>query len=221
MPALAIAPDTAHQNCFVSAYLPALDRRFNWKFRTLDAEARAEAHQDCIAATWVRFNVAGANAWDGVTTDRTGFITPTILADYAAASYLCNGRRFLGTSIVDAMAPACLKAGRVRLRSLDGPRLAHAPEVEKAIPLGLLTRPNADPATKFRVGEDWREIARRCRPKPRRVLFLLARGYRPGEIAKRLNISGVRVSQIKKQIAQVAADLGYGPRRWRSDDEVS
>ena len=221
MTATTIAPEQARQDSFASAYLPVLDRRFAWKFRTLDAEAKAEAKQDCTASIWVRFNAAGANAWDGSSTDRIGKITPTIFADYASASYLCNGRRFLGTSVVDAMAPACQKAGRVHLRSMEGGRLVRGDrdDTEAVIPDGMLTRPHADPATAFRVGEDWRTIARHCRPKARRVLFLLIKGNRPGEIAKRMQISSVRVSQLKNEIAKTAAGLGYGPRRWRDDSD--
>jgi hypothetical protein len=205
---------TARQDLFTRAFLPVLQQRFSYHFRTLSADARAEATQDCIASAWVRFQAAKDRVWDGVSKDRIGTVTPSRLGDLVAQSYR-SGREFLGSSVVDAMAPGTRKAGRTSLRSIDKGRVvALNGEPETG---ALLSSESNGPVTRFRITSDWGTIASRCKPKAQRVLKLLAKGWRPMEIASQhLHTAPARITQIKYEIAQVASDLGYGPRRWQA-----
>lgn len=207
------------QDIFVRVFLPVLTKRFAYHFRRLDPEAAAEATQDCTAIAWQRFQQAGDRAWDGSPGERTGKMTPTILGDFTARSFLSEGRVFGGSSILDVYAHGTQRRGRVSLRHLDGDRLTplHGEIGSGAPPAALLTKNSTNPLTRVRVSSDWRTIALHCRPKAQRVLAMLARGFKPTEIARsNLSISPGRVSQLKTEIAAVAASLGYGPRRWEA-----
>ena len=211
-------PDiAARQDLFTTHWLPVLEKRLAFSFRRLNADARAEGIADCTASAWQAFQRAGDRVWAGEAGDRTGKVTPTRVADYVAASYLGDGREFLGTSILDVCAAGTRKAGRTSLRSLSGDRLAplHG-EAVGSQPEALLTSESAGPVTRFRIRHDWSVIAEHCKPKARRVLTLLARGWKPIEIARQhLAVAPARITGLKYEIAQVASDLGYGPRRWQ------
>lgn len=211
-------PDTgARQSLFVAHWLPVMEKRFAYSFRRFTPDARAEAIADSTASAWQTFQRAGDRAWDGSSGDRSGLVTPTRVADYIAANYTNEGREFLGSSILDVCAAGTRKAGRTYRHSLVGDRLAplHGDELGSQ-PVALVTSESSGPATRFRIKHDWSIIAAHCKPKARRVLTLLAQGWKPIEIARRhLAVSPARVTALKYEIAQVASDLGYGPRRWQ------
>lgn len=207
------------QGVFVFTYLPVVQKRLAFRLRSLDPAARDEAAQDIIATAWQNFMRAGDHAWQGDGDDRTGKATPTRIVDHALASYLGEGRGFLGSDTTDALAAGTRLAGRTHLRRLAGDRLTHNPDSDDApvaIPAELLTRPTASPANRVRVKLDWAAIAARCRPPARRCLRLLAQGWKPSGIARRLGVSPARVTAMKHEIAAVVSALGYGPRRWQA-----
>ena len=212
------APDLGtRQDLFVRHWLPVVEKRLAFAFRRFTADARAEAIADCTASAWQAFQRAGDRVWTGEAGDRTGKVTPTRVADYVAASYLGDGREFLGTSVLDVCAAGTRKAGRTNLRAIDRDRLVplHGESIG-AQPEALLTSESSGPATRFRIKHDWSVIAEHCKPKARRVLTLLARGWKPIEIARsHLAVTPARITGLKYEIAQVASDLGYGPRRWQ------
>jgi hypothetical protein len=209
----------SRQDLFIRVFQPVLKQRFSYHFRHLGADAFAEATADCIASAWHKFQRAGDRVWDG-SSDRIGKVTPSRLADNIAKSYLHDGREFLGSSVMDVCAAGTHKLDRVRLCSLRGNQLAslHTNEPDiGVIPRALHTADRSSPPTRFRIREDWSTIAAHCRPQARRVLALLARGWKPIEIArKHLRISPARVTALKQEIAVVVANMGYGPRRWQT-----
>lgn len=207
----------ARQSQFVAHWLPVLEKRFAYSFRLFTADARAEAMADCTASAWQSFLRAGDRAWVGSAGDRTNMVTPTRVADHIAANYTNEGREFLGSSVLDVCAAGTRKAGRTHRHSLLGDRLAplHG-EVDGSQPEALVTSESSGPVTRFRIKHDWAIIANHCKPQARRVLTLLARGWRPIDIARnQLAVSPARITELKYQIATVASDLGYGPRRWQ------
>jgi hypothetical protein len=211
------APEVGlRQELFVNVYQPVLVQRFSYHFRRLNPDARAEATQDCMASAWARFSRAGDRAWNG-SGSRIGKMTPSLLADFIARSYLADGREFLGTNTTDAMAPATHKAGRTSMRRLHRDRLwsLYGESEDGDIPEALITKSLAGPLTQVRAREDWRLIADHCRPKARRVLQFLARGLKPSEIAGLLGVSPARVTALKYELASVVSSFGYGPKRWQ------
>ena len=210
------APDLGtRQSQFVNHWLPVLERRFSYRFRSMPPEARQEATADCIATAWRRFQDAGDHAWDGQS-DRTRTATPSKVADFIASSYVGEGREFLGTMTTDAMAPACRKAGRSHVRTIHRRRCgADGDASDTGVLPEALVSSSAGPLTRFRARSDWSTIAARCTPQVRKVLTLLARGFKPVEIARKILVSPARITALKYQLAETASSLGYGPTRWQ------
>jgi hypothetical protein len=203
---------TSLHQTFEQHYIPIIENRAKFRFRSLDADARQEAIQDVTLASYVGFCRAAEKgvAWDGAAGDRTGLATPTSVASFAITS--CSmGREALGTSITDALAPGTQRAGRVTISALP-------PHDEQESMPQFISGPASDPAVRVRQRIDWAAIARRCTPKERRTLGLLARGWKPSEIAAELGVSPARITALKRQIGEVARSLGYGPTSRSSRD---
>jgi hypothetical protein len=207
------------QGVFVSSYLPVIAARCAYRFRKLPADAAAEAEQDVVTACWQSYTRAAeaAVAWDGKAVDRQHTATPNSVATFAIAAYT-TGREALGSDTTDALSPGTRRAGKATVMHLDGDHLG----VEKIdVPAQLISGTGTDPAATVRRQMDWEAIGRRCTPNARRTLVMLARGWRPGEIATRLKVTPGRVTQLKQQIAEVARSLGYSPpsRPFRHNDD--
>lgn len=216
MSSITTAPDKARQDHFVKHFMPILAKRFDYHFRHMRAAERAEAIQDCTASAWRNYQRAGDRVWDGTPQGRTGSVTPSRLGDFVAKNYLCEGREFAGTDVLDVMAAGTRRLKRVELRHLDRGRVVRSHG--DASTGELLACESRDPATCVRILMDWHTISRACRPRARQVLALLARGWRPIDIAReRLGVSPARVTALKNEIAGIVSHHGYGPRRWQTE----
>ena len=102
------------------------------------------------------------------------------------------------------MASRAQALGRSRLVSMD------APTPEGTLHDSLQDRAG-DPAELARLRIDWAAIASGLNLRQRRVLGLLAQGFRPSEIARALEVTPGRVSQIKSELADAITEAGYGP----------
>lgn len=221
---MTIAPSALaeRQDIFASSYLPTIHDRCSYRFRTLDADAAAEAEQDVLLATWKAYSRAAeaGTVWDGQAENRQGLATPNSIATFAIASRQ-SGREALASDTVDVLSPLTRAAGKARPMHLDGDRLGGThPDDPAAVPAQLVAGDGYNPASTVRQQLDWSEIGRRCTPNARRTLTMLARGWRPTEIAARLKVTPSRVTALKQQIAEVARGLGYAPpsRPFRHND---
>lgn len=202
----------ARQDLFVQTFLPTIRARCDFRLRALNAEARAEAEQDITFASWrgfLRASEAGT-VWDGQAENRQGTATPNSITSFSLSSRL-SGREALTSDTVDALSPLARAIGRSRPLHLDGDHLGGASSNDEAMPAQLVAGDGFNPASTARQNLDWAEIGRRCSPNARRTLTMLARGWRPSEIAVRLKVTPSRVTALKQQIATVARGLGYAP----------
>lgn len=207
-----LSVSTAHSALFAEHFLPVIERRALEHYRYEHADNRADAVAEVTALAWKRYLAAVTNGKELADLQapahaRTGQITPRTIAGYAIAAHDA-GRRSYGTSVVDAFAPATRAAGRAHVVGFDD-LSDHDHEVWS----DYFQAKAGDPAETVRRRIDWAHIGACCRPTQRRVLTLLAAGHGTNDIAAIIGCTAGRISQMKRQIAAVAATLGYAPKQ--------
>ncbi len=169
--------------------LPRVQRNAGRAFRHLPIEAREEAVQETVANAFVAYARLAERGREHV-----AFAVP--LSRYAIKQ-VCVGRR-VGTSTNsrDLMASPTRQ---------DRPRRVfhgHCPDQWQTL---LATGPGrrcGTPAEQAAFRIDFRTWLRTLPARHRRLALLLARGERPGQIAKRLGVTPPRVTQIRRALCQ-------------------
>jgi hypothetical protein len=185
-------------------------------FSRLGRDARAEAVQDCLAVIWLRTLSAAAA---GKPLDDH---TPYNAAVFAGKAYKC-GRRFAGSSVVDAMADGTRLAGRATAQSVEEwvPTEDDLGRPDEKPLHRLLADPRNwnDPFEAARVRHDYPAVldAECVGSKARAVFAMLAQthGSAPvGDMAAALHVTPARVCQLRTQLADALSRRGYGPANW-------
>jgi hypothetical protein len=153
---------------------------------------RFEALAEMTASSWINLLQKA---------QRTGeLLCAGALAWVAWKRYL-SGRRIVGEGMKDVLSPQCFRSGRVRVFTLSEiatPRDKHGEfdEVGNSIAAALTTKERDRPDNRAAVRIDWRAFADRLPYRERRLLRMLSVGFTKGQAAKRLKLSGGRISQI-------------------------
>jgi DNA-directed RNA polymerase specialized sigma24 family protein len=167
------------------ALLPTVTRAARWRFRHIRCPGhRSDAVAETIAVAWSWYLGLAARGRDAA-----GF--PSAFAGLAARA-VGSGRRLAGQErIRDALSPSRLRRHGASVLLLSGDGTFDDALVENTrSPVWLQAQFRADFAAWF-----GRLSARR-----RRVVTLLALGYRTGELARFLGVSAPRVSQMRREL---------------------
>jgi DNA-directed RNA polymerase specialized sigma24 family protein len=167
------------------ALLPTVTRAARWRFRHVRCPGRqADLVAETIAVAWNSFLRLAARD-----RDPAGF--PSAFAGLAARA-VASGRRLAGQErIRDALSPSRLRRhGTTVLPLPEGDTFDDALVENTRTPVWVQAQFRADFAAWFE-----RLSARR-----RRVVTLLALGYRTAELARLLGVSAPRVSQMRREL---------------------
>ena len=164
-------------SAFFEGILPEVQRRAEIVFRFCDAEQRQEQVQEVLCVAWKDMLRCLKN--------RKRF-TPATLTYYAIL-HVRSGNFFRGLHVQDAMS----EATRIRGRS-----------VIEGLTEGLIDCKVKLPSEQVRVKLDYGGFFREAglTRQEKRTFALTAKGYRPKEIAGRLNVSKPRISHIKARL---------------------
>ena len=119
---------------------------------------------------------------------------------YYTLQHLKSGRRSVGYSSVDVLASATQLTRSTHLDSLNED-INLASESEEVMPMcEAISLDHEDPSTKAARNLDWQLFVDSQDASNRLLLDYLVEGWEPGEVAKRLRVSGYVVRQRKAQL---------------------
>lgn len=162
---------------YFAAIVPEVERCAEITFRHFDAEQRREKAQEVLCVAWKDMLRCLKNGKR---------FTPATLTYYAIL-HVKSGNFHNGLHVQDAMSEAARIRGRSALEELTE---------------GLIDRKVKLPREQVRVKLDYSEFLRKgnLTQYERRAFALFARGYRPKEIAERLNVAKCYVSYLRHQL---------------------
>ncbi len=176
--------------------LPAIRRRATFAFRTFDPQGRQEAtHEVVCYALRAVVRLAQLGKLD--------LAYPTVLANYGIRQFYDDRRLGCRQNVKDVMHPHCRRSKGIKLESLD-----HFDEEENAWREAVVqdTRTSPVPDTvSFRV--DFADWLRRLSKRNRHIAVALAIGNRGGEVARRFDVSGGRIAQLRRELAASWAEF--------------
>jgi len=166
--------------------LPQISNCANFAFRRLKSESREDAVQDVVVQCYFAFVRI-------VRQGKADRIFPTVLARFAIRRYR-TGRRASGTVAKRDLTLQTLQShNKPQGTECQVPRFVRWQE--------MLTEDRRTPIpdqVSFRV--DFPEWLSRLSQDRRRCVELLAEGYQGQEVARRLQITNSRVSQVRKEL---------------------
>lgn len=164
--------------------------------RSFKPRDREDVEAEVIASSWINFRQAArAGRW----------LNGTQLG-WAACQFV-RGNRSVGgfnsaTDVTSPITHARQRANVVRITSLEN-QTARArvnreslSRLEKDYVKAITLQDRDGPAVLTQMKLDWTALAKTLSSKHRRAIYRLARGERPGEVARRLGVSAGRVSQM-------------------------
>lgn len=171
--------------------------------RQIGCEDVEELVQDCI--------VIAAQMLQALEDAGKQVIIAKSVAYYSIQRMKC-GRRSYGAGRTDVLAPGAQLDRRCVVVSLEQSVNMHGMQDDDDLTLGesLACRMD-DPATVAGRHIDWNELENILGDRKRTVIQALHQGHGTGWIAKRLQVSAPRVTQIKREIADVIIE------RWGDD----
>lgn len=171
--------------------LPRVQQHAHCYFRHLGAEAREEAVAQATALAFAAFRRLQERGKDP-------FVFPTSLAAFAARQVQAG--RSLGSpqSSTDILSRAAQRRWGFRVQSFARQRAGDGQDWQEAVVDNTRTPP-ADAAA-FRI--DFRQWLAALTPRNRQLAELLALSHTPSEAARRLKLSRVRISQLRRAFAQ-------------------
>ncbi|MEI6233312.1 MAG: hypothetical protein WCT04_09680 [Planctomycetota bacterium] len=178
-----------------------IETRFNTIWPELESRAKAMSQRYKPDAEEAEAEALASMAANFVTSARRGkWIPPTMLAHFASAR-LRVGRQLTGNAINDPLSAQCRifkKANALHISRLFAPRRSHAlPSAMAKRLVDLLTSDiGEDPAVRVALRLDWAAFMDTQPRRIRQIINGLAEGRQRNEMAKRINVSPGRLTQI-------------------------
>lgn len=192
-----VPSDAVIQSRFMAMY-PELQSRATAIGRSINRRDPEDAAAEVIAAMWANFRQAA---------QRHRWLNAKQLA-WAAMAYVKGGRSIAGSSTTDVCATGTALMGRATVLPLsafthqqtDAWRTPTTDRLQKDFDKAVSGRWRESPADRCATKLDWAAFATTLTPRRRSVLHGFARGDRPGEMAKRLEVSAGRISQVSVEL---------------------
>jgi len=171
--------------------LPSIRRHAALSFRHLRSEAREEAIQEVVCnalRAYVRL----------VQLKKVGLAYPTVLAKFGVRQ-VKDGRKVGGhLNVRDVLSPYCQKRKHITVERLD-----QHDEDEDTWKEVLVEDKNAGPAEVATTKIDFTEWLKLLPSRVRKIAKILATGEKTSIVAKKFELSAGRISQLRKELAQV------------------
>jgi RNA polymerase sigma factor (sigma-70 family) len=180
-------PSSAWHRPFL-AMLPKIVQHLRVTFRNLPPEARAEAIQEAIANTCIAFARL-------VKQGRQERAFPTVLAQFAAAQVRDGRRVGTGQNSRDVLSERAQRVKQFVVQRLD-----HYDQEEESWEEAIVEDPHTPVFDQVWFRIDFPEWLRRLSRRDRQAAKSLAIGNTTTEVAKELDLSAGRVSQLRREL---------------------
>jgi hypothetical protein len=170
------------------AMMPKILAHLRVAFRGLPPEFRAEATQEALASTCIAFARLAKQG-------RQERAYPTVLARFAAAQFFDGRRVGSGQNSRDALSERAQRVKQFVVQRLD-----HYDQDEQSWEEAIVEDPHTPVFDQVWFRIDFPQWLGRLPPRDRHAAESLAVGNTTSEVAKQLNLSPGRVSQLRREL---------------------
>lgn len=170
------------------AMMPRILAHLRVAFRGLPPEARQEATQEALANTWAAFLRLAEQG-------RQDQAFPTVLARFAAAQFYDGRRVGTGQNSRDILSERAQRIKRFVVQRLD-----QFDQEEQSWAEAIVEDPHTPVFDQVWFRIDFPEWLQRLPPRNRQAAEALAVGNTTSEVAKQLDLSAARISQLRRQL---------------------